>query len=250
VIPGNPGDAIFYRDFVRALEAHGREVVVASQLALPTAPDSLGPYAVHQAEAVTRYLSATHRSVDDVEIVLLGHSVGAYLAYLIVEQQLLPVSRVFALFPFLARPSLSARLILKVVTAPRLFAALLRGWRALPRRLQERLIAAAGAGAHGDWVRTALGSVQAGACAAMATVEAAEIASRPDTSYLLAEPLFQDPERFLPLVCAPDRWAPRAWSRGRGPVAIRLAGVGHAFVVDPAQCELVARAVHDRLTRA
>jgi pimeloyl-ACP methyl ester carboxylesterase len=247
VIPGNPGDAIFYADFARALEAHGHEVMVASQLLLTAAPSNLSSYAVHQVEAVTRYLAGTGRSVADVEIALLGHSVGAYLAYLVVAQRLLPVSRVFMLFPFLARPALSARLILKLVTSPRIFAAFLRCWRALPARLQDRLIAAAGAGIHGEWVRAALGSPQAFACAVMATAEAAEIASRADTSYLDGEPLFQDPERCLALVCAGDRWAPRAWRGGRGPATRRLDAISHAFVIDPAQCRVVAQVIHDRL---
>src|SRR6476646_8506235 len=89
VIPGNPGDAIFYGHFVEALRAHGHEVTVASHLLLAGAPDSLLPYAAHQAEAITRYLGDTGRSSADVDLVLVGHSVGAYLAYLIVARGLL-----------------------------------------------------------------------------------------------------------------------------------------------------------------
>jgi pimeloyl-ACP methyl ester carboxylesterase len=244
VIPGNPGDAVFYRELVRALEEHGHEVTVASHLLLSDPPGSLLPYAVHQAEAVTRYLAATGRTAEDVELVLLGHSVGAYLAYLIVARGLLPVARVFLLCPFLTRPSLSGRLILKLVTSPRLLGAGLRCWRALPRWLQRRMVAVAGAGSHGDWVLSALASQEPAGWAAMATAEVAEIASRPDASYLLDEPLFRDPERCTSMLCRRDRWAPRAVA----PPAARLVeGITHAFVVAPAQCRIMARVIHDLL---
>jgi pimeloyl-ACP methyl ester carboxylesterase len=243
VIPGNPGDAVFYGDFVRALEAHGHEVTVASHLLLPGAPDGLLSYAVHQTEAITRYLAGSGRSPADVELVLVGHSVGAYLAYLIVARRLLPVSRVFLLCPFLARPSLSGRLILKVATSPRALAAGLLCWRLLPAGLQRRLVRAVGAGAHGEWVRAALASGQPLAWGAMAQAEASEIASRADASYLFDEPLFQDPQRFVPVLCRRDRWAPARW-----PGVPCTHGLTHAFVVDPAQCQLVAGLIHERLS--
>jgi pimeloyl-ACP methyl ester carboxylesterase len=242
VIPGNPGDAVFYRDFVRALEAHGHEVTVASHLLLAEPPDSLLPYALHQVEAITRYLGATGRSAADVELVLVGHSVGAYLAHLIVARQLLPVARVFLLCPFLSRPAFSGRLILKLATSPRLLRACLRCWRALPGGVRRRLIAAAGVGAHGDWVEAALASGQPLAWGTMASAEAREIATRPDTAYLLDEPLFHDPQRCVPVLCRRDRWAPRRWP-GIQPVD----GIGHAFVVDPAQCRMVASLINEFL---
>jgi alpha-beta hydrolase superfamily lysophospholipase len=248
VIPGNPGDAVFYGEFVRELQALGHEVTVASHLCLTEPPASLLPYARHQAAAITRHLAATGRTAGDVELVLLGHSVGAYLAYLIVAQGLLPVARVFLLFPFLARPAFSARLILKAVTSRRLFAAFLRLWRVVPRRIARRLIALAGAGVHGSWVEAALASSQALACAAMATTEAAEIAARADAAYLFDEPAFRDPQRVELLLGRRDRWAPQAWSNGQAPAGRRLEEIDHAFVVDPDQCRAVAEAIHRRLS--
>jgi hypothetical protein len=242
VIPGNPGDAVFYRDFAGALEEHGHEVTVTSHLLLAEPPDSLLPYAVHHVEAITRYLGATGRSAAEVELVLAGHSVGAYLAHLIVARRLLPVAQVFMLCPFLSRPALSGRLLLKLVTSPRLLRAALRCWRFLPAGLQRTLIAAAGAGPHGDWVQAALASGQPLAWGTMAAAEAREIATRPDASYLLEDPLLGDPQRCVPVLCHRDRWAPRQWS-GVAPVD----GITHAFVVDPAQCRVVARLIHERL---
>jgi pimeloyl-ACP methyl ester carboxylesterase len=244
VIPGNPGDAVFYGDFVEALRAHGHEVTVASHLLLDEAPDSLVPYATHQAGAITRYLAGTGRSSAEVDLVLVGHSVGAYLAYLIVARGLLPVSRVFLLCPFLSRPALSGRLLLQLVTSPGLLRACLQSWRWLPRWLQRRLVAAAGAGPHGDWVLDALAAGQPLGWGTMAAAEAREIASRPDAAYLLEEPLFQDPERSIPVLCRRDRWAPRRW-----PGVPPIAGISHAFVVDPAQCRRVAQVIHERLDR-
>jgi pimeloyl-ACP methyl ester carboxylesterase len=249
VIPGNPGDAVFYRDFARALEAHGHEVTVTSHLLLAAPPESLLPYAVHQVEGITSYLARTGRSLDAVEVVLVGHSVGAYLSYLIVARRLLPVSRVFLLCPFLARPSLSGRLILKVVTASRLFAGFLRLWRALPGRLQRGLIAAAGAGPHGTWVQEALASRQPQGWATMAAAEVREIASRADASYVREEPLFRDRERVVSVLAPRDRWAPDRWAEALAPGS-RVDGVSHAFVVHPEQCRTVARLIHDRLSLA
>jgi alpha-beta hydrolase superfamily lysophospholipase len=217
---------------------------VASHLALAAAPSDLLPYAVHQAEAIARHLAGTGRSAADVDVVLIGHSVGAYLAYLIVARRLLPVTRVFMLCPFLARPSLSGRLILRLVTSRRLFAALLRGWRLVPAQVQRWLIALGGAGGHGEWVQGALASSRPRNWAAMAGAEAREIATRADASYLLAEPLFRQPEGLVPVLCRRDRWAPRRWPAG---AVEPVGGLGHAFVVDPRQCRLVARLVHERL---
>jgi hypothetical protein len=248
IIPGNPGDAVFYADFARALEAHGHEVLVTSHLTLLAPPASLTPYALHQVQAVTRHLASTGRSVTDVEVVLLGHSVGAYLAHLVVAQGLLPVSRVFMLCPFLTRPARSGRLLLRLVTSP-LYARLLGLWGRLPARLQRWLVARSGAGPHAAWVQAALASPQPLAWAAMAGAEAAEIASRADVSYLFEEPLFRDPERFVALLARRDRWAPPTWSDRAG-ACLWLDGISHAFVVDPAQCQAVARAIDRRLPPA
>jgi hypothetical protein len=242
VIPGNPGDAVFYADFVRALQAHGHEVTVASHLLLAAPPDNLMRYAAHQVEAINRHLAAGGRVASDVELVLVGHSVGAYLAYLIVARGMLPVARVFMLCPFLSRPALSGRLILELVTSPRVLAAALWCWRAVPAWLQRRLVAAAGAGAHGEWVRAALESGHPRCWGAMATAEAREIAIRADAHYLLEEPLFQDPRRFVPVLSRGDRWAPRQWRADS-----YLDGVTHAFVVDKAQCRVVARIIAEHL---
>lgn len=246
VIPGNPGDAVFYREFAAALAEHGHEVTVASHLLLEAPPESLMPYALHHVEAITSHLAGSGRSLADVEVVLIGHSVGAYLAHLIVTRRLLPVARVFLLCPFLARPSLSGRLILWAVTS-RWLAVGLRGWRLLPRWLRRWLVAAAGAGGHGEWVLAALESEQPRAWGAMAAAESREIAARADASYLFDEPMFQDPSRFAALLCRRDRWAPRRFADPRAPAALALDGVAHAFVVHPVQCRAVARLIHQRL---
>jgi pimeloyl-ACP methyl ester carboxylesterase len=248
IIPGNPGDAIFYADLARALETRGHEVLVTSHLSLTAPTADLMPYAEHQADEIRRHLAGNGRRPEDVEVVLLGHSLGAYLAYLLVARRLVPVARVFMMCPFVARPSFFARLILQVVSSPRLFGLALALVAAIPRWLRRRLVAHAGAGRHADWVLEVLASDQALASAAMATVEAHEIARRPDPSYLFEEPLFRDPARFFPIFCRRDRWAPRTWSDPRAPAAHYLdRGFTHAFVVEPAQCEVVAALVHERL---
>src|SRR5687768_10892156 len=113
VLPGNPGLAAFYEELVRDLERRGHEATVASHPCLPEPPSELMVYAHHHADSVRRHLAERGRTVDDVELILVGHSVGAYLAYLVVAHGLLPVARVMMLFPFLMRPALRGRLILR-----------------------------------------------------------------------------------------------------------------------------------------
>jgi pimeloyl-ACP methyl ester carboxylesterase len=232
VIPGNPGSAVFYADFVARLRALGHEAIVDSHPNL-SAPATLLPYAEHHARQVRERLGA------DREVVLVGHSVGAYLAHLMVAHSLLPVARLFMLCPFLRRPAPSGRLILAGVGAQAV--AVLRR---LPRRVRRALVAH-GAGSHWQAALAGVESSEALGWAAMARVERREIATRRDAGYLFEHPFFRDPSRFVPMLCQADRWAPPALATELRGMAYRLGPtVGHAFVLDPGQSQEVAQALH------
>ena len=249
VLPGNPGDAGFYRSFLDSLQARGHEATVASHPCLTRSPADLLIYARHHAEAARQHLTATGRSVDDVEVVLLGHSVGAYLAYLLVAHGLLPVARVIMLFPFLMRPALGGRLVLRALSMPWLVRLTLGLLRFLPRALRHRLIAGAGAADLSPLVLSLLESPQVLGCVNMAAREREEIASRRDLGYLFECPLFRDAHRFSAVLAERDVWAPASVA-SRLPGARHLASpVSHAFVVDARQRELVAETVQAILSR-
>jgi hypothetical protein len=244
VLPGNPGEAAFYQGLKEDLEAGGHEVVVASHPMLLEPAADLMPYARHHVAAALRHLEASGRTVDDVEVVLLGHSVGAYLAHLIVARGLLPVARVFMVFPFLARPAFSGRLILRVATWRPLFVTLVGLFRALPARWRRWLVASGGSGELTAAVLAALDSPLPFACAAMARTERAEIAARPDAAYLLDHARLAEPGRLVAMFCPGDRWVSPAVARQLAPFAHAFdPPMGHAFVVDPA----ARRRVSDRV---
>jgi hypothetical protein len=240
ILPGNPGVASFYGALVRALAEHGHEVVVSDHAAL--AGGDLLCHAGHHVGATLRHLRATGRAPGEVDIVLIGHSVGAYLAYLIVTHGLLPVSRVILLFPFLARPRGSGRVILQVVTCRPLFAASMAALRALPLGWRRWLLRAAGAGELTGPVLALLSSPVPWACAAMARAERREIAARPDAAYLFEHPLLADAAAVL---CPGDRWVSAVVAAQLASRALPLdRGVSHALVVDGEQCRLVAATLH------
>jgi alpha-beta hydrolase superfamily lysophospholipase len=245
VIPGNPGDAAFYQRFVDELRERGHEVVLFEHPAPAGLPASLLPYARHHADQARRHLAETGRAAEETEVVLVGHSVGAYLAYLIVAQGLLRVARVFMLFPFLVRPALSGRVILTVAASRWVARVVLAAFRALPAGLRRWVVSRAGAGEQAAHVLGVLGDDHALGYSTMARVERDEIAGRPDASYLAAQAMFRAKATFVPMFCAGDRWAPPALVRELTPFAYHLPPpVSHGFVVHPRQRRMVVEALH------
>jgi pimeloyl-ACP methyl ester carboxylesterase len=247
VLPGNPGDAAFYQAFVQELERRGHEATVASHPCLFEAPADLLVYARHQAASARRHLADRGRTVEDVELILVGHSVGGYLAYLIVAHGLLPVARVILLFPFLMRPALRGRLILRALAAPWLVRVGLAALRGVPRVLRRWLITRAGAADLAPLVLPLFESREVLGCVSMAVRERQEIASRQDARYLLGHALFQQAETFATLLCERDFWAPAALAAQLPGARLLPAPVSHTFVVDARQRQLVAEAVHQLL---
>ena len=253
LLPGNPGEAALYAGLVHDLEEHGHEVVVSSHPQFLEPPADLLAYARHHAEATRRHLAAGRRAVEDMDVVLVGHSVGAYLAYLLIAHGLLPVTRVIMVFPFLARPVLSGRLLLRLAAWRPLFRAVVGLARALPDRLKRWLVTAMGAGVEGARVLHLLASPAPFASAAMARVELREIATRADASYLFAGPasVWARPSKLVVLLCPHDRWVSPRVAGQLARFAYRFDGpMSHSLVVDPVQRRMVAEALHRSIVAA
>jgi pimeloyl-ACP methyl ester carboxylesterase len=246
IVPGNPGDACFYAGFLRELRQRGHEAMLTPHPCLPGPPADLLGCAQHQADAVRRHLADGGRDVADVDLVLVGHSLGAYLTYLIVRHALLPVARVILLFPFLTRPGWIGRLVLAALSLPWLVGLLLAALRGLPAALRRWLAHRFGGAELATEVLALVESPQVMGCVHLAVTERREIASRPDARYLFDHALFNDPEAFVTLLCRRDPWAPAALARLPG-ARLLPAPVGHAFVLDARQRGLVADAIHQIL---
>ena len=72
LLPGNPGDPAFYRDFVAQLRARGHEVLLEGHEVPGAQPAALLSYAEHHAEAVRRHLAARGQRPEDANLVLVG----------------------------------------------------------------------------------------------------------------------------------------------------------------------------------
>ncbi len=248
LLPGNPGEAIFYQLFAAALGARGHAVLVCGPPLLSPALAAAGllAHAEHHATTVRSHLAARGVPIESARIVLVGHSVGAYFAHLIVAHHLLCVRRLVMLFPFLARPRPSGRLLLAAAAWRRLERPLLWLLRALPGRVLDRLL---GAGELAAAARAALRDDRAPAWLALARSERREIAVRPDAGYLLEQPLFRDPARFAVLLAPRDRWVSARVEAQLAPFAHRCPPpVTHAFVVDPEARRLVVDLLHGLLS--
>jgi pimeloyl-ACP methyl ester carboxylesterase len=242
LLPGNPGEAVFYDDVAARLRARGHVVVVCGPPLPSPALDAAGleGYAEHHARTVLADAGAC-----GPEIVLVGHSVGAYFAHLIVARRLLPVSRVFMLFPFLARPRIGGRLILAAATWSWLEQPVVGLLRALPAFAFRWAL---GTGELASAAREALRSGRAAAWLALARAEARDIATRPDAAYLFEHPLFRDPARFTVLLAARDRWVSSRVAEQLAPFAVRCPPpANHAFVVHRKGRQAVVDVLHGLL---
>jgi pimeloyl-ACP methyl ester carboxylesterase len=242
LVPGNPGDAYFYEGFAGLLGLRGYEVVVFDHARLTRAPASMLPYAEHQVARLEAYLQQTGRQINDVELVLVGHSVGAYVAHLIEKHALLPVSRVVHLFPFLARPS------------PRAFAALavwgmfgpqvLTTFRHLPRSWQRRWLRAVGVHEHSEHLIAALHSDHARSYTTMGAAELSEIGRYSDAGYVWRESPLARQGRVSCVFADDDRWSPAREHPDIRSISYRITRcVSHTFVLDESCWPAVADAV-------
>jgi pimeloyl-ACP methyl ester carboxylesterase len=242
LVPGNPGDAYYYQGFAAALRERGHEVAVFDHARLTRAPGSMQVYAQHQAQKLEAYLSGSGRSVADVELVVVGHSVGAYVAYLIEKHRLLPVSRVVHLFPFVARPAWRAFASLAVWGwfGPQVISFFCR----LPRPWQHAWLRRAGVHDHREHVITTLYSEHARSYTCMGSVEFAEITRYFDASHVLEDSALARQGKVSFLFADGDHWSPVREHPDVRALSYRLTRqVPHTFVLDQSSWPTVADAL-------
>ncbi len=247
LLPGNPGDVIFYEQVAAELDARSHAVLLCSPpcWSPEIAAAGLAAHAQHHADTVRRHL-ASRSPTAPTEIVLVGHSVGAYFAHLIVAHRLLSVSALIMLFPFLARPRISGRMILAAASWSWLHRPLLGLVRALPAAALDLLM---GAGELTHSAREAARDDRARCWLALARAERREIAGRADAGYLFDDPLFADAARFAVLLAPRDRWVSKQVEQQLSPFAHHCQPpVTHAFVIHPEARRLVVDRLHDLLS--
>jgi alpha-beta hydrolase superfamily lysophospholipase len=242
LVPGNPGDAYYYGGFAGALRERGYEVAVFDHARLSRAPTSMLVYAQHQAAQLEAYLRQSGRGKADVEVVVVGHSVGAYVAHLIEKHALLPVSRIVHLFPFFARPSRRAFVSLAVWGwfGPQV----LGFFRRLPRAWQHAWLRRAGVHAHREHVITTLYSEHARSYTSMGSVEFAEITRYQDASHVVSDSPLARQGKVACLFADGDHWSPAREHPDVRAISYRLTrSVSHTFVLDQTSWPTVADAL-------
>lgn len=246
LIPGNPGDAYYYRGFADVLRQRGHEVAVFDHARLLRAPKTMAPYAEHQAGCLLDYLHCSGRSPAEVEIVLLGHSIGGYLAHLIAKHGMLPIARAVLLFPFLAKPSSGA---LRALAAWRyLGGPFVRLLRRLPARWHRALVRSLGLEAHANHLLATFAGEHALSYPAMGVSEYREVGLREDASYILRESTLAARGRLACLFASNDRWSPVNAQPDLAGVSHQLDGdVKHAFVLEPESWPRIADALGAQL---
>ncbi|MBS0653876.1 MAG: hypothetical protein JSR39_10190, partial [Verrucomicrobia bacterium] len=113
IIPGNPPALYFYELWAEEIQReHGKcSVYISPYPQLPNSDDS------------SRYLSDTalihgqqllnFHQVAKKKVVIIGHSLGAWMALELLKEHDEIIENCFLLYPFLLRPSLKGRAILK-----------------------------------------------------------------------------------------------------------------------------------------
>jgi len=224
------------------LRTRGHEVAVFDHARLPHPPASMLVYARHQAEQVERYLRESGRSTNGVELILVGHSVGAYIAHLIEKHALLPVSRIVHLFPFFARPSWRAFLSLTVWG--RFGAQVLGTFRRLPRDWQIAWLKRAGVHAHHDHIIATVSSEHASSYTSMGRAELLEIVPYRDAGHVWRDSSLAREGRVACLYIDHDAWSPAKEHSGVRSMSYRITRpVSHTFVLDESSWPVVASAV-------
>jgi pimeloyl-ACP methyl ester carboxylesterase len=241
VLPGNPGVAAWYSDFAVALREQlpdDVEVVVCGFAGHYSSPALSTPQRCFVLDEQMSCMAALLASLPATQsVVLVGHSIGAYVALQLLRANSAALTGVVGLYPFLRYDGHSQR-ILSWLVACRPLVELVASVSALLGRLPKSLLLALlqpffallgglGAGAQritAAWLRPA--SIR-NVCVLGAS-EFAALAREPDWN-LVADArvrLFYGPPD--------DMWAPSAdadEAESRGAVVARDASFGHMFCV-------------------
>jgi pimeloyl-ACP methyl ester carboxylesterase len=113
IIPGNPPALYFYKLWAEELQLEypGCSVCISPYPKLPICNDS-SQYFNDTIAAHGRELLAFQRAVKK-KVVIIGHSLGAWMALRLIEEHDMIIENCLLLYPFLQRPSFKGRAILK-----------------------------------------------------------------------------------------------------------------------------------------
>ena len=241
IIPGNPGDAVFFERFIDHLETAGHDVLCWDHPSLSRSDSSLLPLAAFHAASINTQLAMRRAQGEEVELTVIGYSLGGYITHLMAAHDLIQIDQVVLLFPFVTRPTPRGMRYLKACATPAIYHSVIRLFRLLPERRARQLLVRLGVAEHQDWLYQVLNSPRAFSYFALAEIELQEIATRRSCNYLLDHPLFNDPERFTCLFTDGDRWVPEHVHDALEPFAHRFdEPVPHDFILFPETCRRVA----------
>lgn len=115
IIPGNPPALYFYKLWAGEIQREHAEcsICISPYPHLPISNDSYrylsDTAAIHSKELLTFYKAVKKK------VIIIGHSVGAWMALQLLEEHNTIIENCFLLYPFLQRPSLKGRTILKSI---------------------------------------------------------------------------------------------------------------------------------------
>jgi predicted alpha/beta hydrolase family esterase len=114
IIPGNPSVRFYYESWVRELQLN--EQINATVVYLPKF--SIDLPSNEYIELVIEYYEEQLRkmfSINNQKVVVIGHSIGAFIAKKIATRNYELINKCFFLFPFFVHPGLKGKLVLKTV---------------------------------------------------------------------------------------------------------------------------------------
>ncbi len=113
IIPGNPPALYFYKLWAEEIQREYSEcsICISSYPSLPSYDDS-SKYLNNVAAIHGQELLAFHKSVKE-KVIIIGHSLGAYMALSLLKGYDTIIENCLLLYPFLQRPGLKGRVILK-----------------------------------------------------------------------------------------------------------------------------------------
>jgi len=218
VIPGNPGSAAYYLPFLQSLHTayQGRAAVSAvSQLGHAVGESSRLFSLSDQIQHKVDFLEAQVLSLGRLPVVIMGHSIGAYMALHAVKaleesnkERQPQILKVVALFPFLSvdATSLRQRTLRAVTRLPILCGTLFAVLGLLPAFVKRRLVQLASGGMDAQAVEATVGLIrgQSGRnIAFLARCEFRDLRPPPDWSLIM-----RLGERFLVCLAEKDTWMP------------------------------------------
>lgn len=271
VVPGNPGIVDFYVAFMEALFAHhGQEVPVmavshaghTSCLHVDEAVEDAGIYSLDEQVAhkvaFLELCTAEHRArapdAEPLRFVLLGHSVGSYVALQVRKQRPdLPIVAVGNLFPTFQYLHEGLAPAVRLLVQPGLRTLFASAVHVVPQAVKRYMVRqySNNLDDHAQQV-VADGMARYASTANVLYMARTESCQIRETDHELIEPVL---DSLFFLYGREDRYTPLEQYHGLremypdGRIHLADEGLMHAFCVDPMQSKEVARFVAEELQR-